>query len=132
MPLIVATAATVTPARPVLVPTDEETEMLNVLVPAAKSRRVAGPDQLTAWNACVDEQAALGQAEDDSSVQVFCYDLTGKLLGHTNVLPLTGNKPAVAGPNEVFGVASDIGATGPCILAFYAGVSAISVSLHGL
>lgn len=57
----------------------------------------------------------------DSTVKVICYDMAGKPLGGTQVLPLGGNQPNVLGPTAQSGLASAIGATGLCTLGFEAG-----------
>lgn len=112
-----------TPPPPPPPPTDEETEMLNFTLAPDEIRFLPGPDQNTAWNAV---------AATDSTIRVFCYDLTGKVLGVSAVLPLLGNRPNVGGPTQQNGSTAALGATGPCTLGFEAGPASVSVSVHGL
>ncbi len=103
----------------------EEIDMQSFDLAPGELRFIGGPDEKTNWNAV----ALAG----DTTVRVFCYALNGKVLGATGVLTLNGNQPGVSGPNQQYGTAAQLGATGPCTLGFEAGpTGSVTVSLHGL
>lgn len=81
---------------------------------------VSGLPATTTWTAV---------SPSASSIKVICYDLGGKPLGATQVLPLGGNQPNVQGPTAQTGLAGAIGAVGICTLGFEAGGGGAVVTL---
>ena len=85
------------------------------------TRWVPGPDATTEWN------AVSGQ---DGVLQVICYDLEGRLFDQQD--PGRSARGFSLRPQvQVYGTAAELGATGPCTLAFSnQGAGPITVALH--